>query len=166
MAVRVAAVVTVVGRRRVWAVGAVMPAPVATAATVRPVLPAPLWVSLARPVVRAVTPVAAAPVVRVVLRVAARLARGLTVTVVTVEVLVVPVMELMAVPGTPAWLLVAPINRARVVRSVVPAVMVAMARTGLIRSLPVAVVARGVSGVRRRPVVVVSAGTAAPEVPV
>jgi hypothetical protein len=48
---------------------------------------------------------------------------------------------------------------------VVPVVMVAMARTWLIRSLPVAVVARVVSGVRRRPVVVVSAGTAAPAAP-
>ena len=77
-----------------WAVGAVMPVPVVPAATVRPVLPAPPWVSLARPVERAVTPVAAAPVARVVLRGAARLARGLTVPGVTVEVLVVLVLIL------------------------------------------------------------------------
>ena len=79
-------------------------------------------------------------------------------------------MGVLVVPG------VLPVVRVSVVRvslrvwsgrpvMVVPVVMVAMARTWLIRSLPVAVVARVVSGVRRRPVVVVSAGTAAPAEP-
>ena len=53
----------------------------------------------------------------------------------------------------------------RVPVMVVPVVMVAMARTWSIRLLPVAVVARVVPVVRRRPVAVVSAGTVAPVVP-
>jgi hypothetical protein len=98
--------------------------------------------------------------------------------VVAMVVMVVMAMRTAAVCSSMAALVVPgvlPVVRVPVVRvsprvwsgppvMVAPVVMVAMARTCSIRSLPVAVVARVVSGVRPPPVAVVSAVTVEPAV--